>query len=1172
MTLNFILGKNQQDHHHEIMKLFSDDFSKFKNDEFFFIVPNHIKFESEINMLKDFGDIQGIDGLVATNKVQCFSLTRLAWYFLRGTDIFNTETLTDTKSAMIIRNIINQQKSHLKILSGMSNKPGFIDQLSSQFTEFQNGEVAPEDISKVLSEKSDELFTGKIDEINLIYKNYCEQIAQFATNNFKMDALADFFNKSLNSKHFHFYVEGFSTFTAVELQVIKSMLINCANVDISLVLKNPAIKPIDKTDFYARPAGTYNQLYNYAHENGVAFHNYFAKENRISDDLAKLEDYWIQSSTLQPIKASNFDSRNSVQVWKCTNKQTEVSAVSTYIRQMVANQGYRYKDFLILARDLNQYSSFVEAFMDENELPYFIDLQRKMTDHPFKQLIDLLFNLVNHGFQSDDAISILRTELLIPEEFANDNIAKFRDAVDLTENYVLANGITRRRWLGKEFESDATLDEEIDKNIINDYQSINRIKNYLSEIYTQLNDFLSETHSATDVASFLYEFLTQNRVFQRLTEWQNQAIEQNELTIADQPEQVVDKFNDILDEYVSVFGDTNFDSQSFIEILDSAFESAQYSQIPSTLDAVNISEIGMVQPNNRKITLILGSTVNNMPGTSVSNGIIADEERQLISENLSSEKYLNASDEVMNNSEPYLHDLTFSTSSERLIFTYPNFTDDNKQQDLSSYVTRIIEHFNISTEDVLLNPQPDDLSENNILRYVGSQDSTLNYLIRVSRASLDNKTSLSNKWKYIQNTLLSSDSDRSKFALSSLNYQNVPTNLDPTVVEKLYGNNINVSISRLETFYQNEYEYFLKYGLRLKPRQLFEITPAQNGSLYHAVLDGFVKLINQKDVDIRDLNDAQLKDFVGQIFQEQLKLPQNKIYLSSDRMGYLSKKAETTLLQLVNAIKQQLSRNKFKPTATEVAFGRIRNNHQDLPGLTYKISGGHVINVRGKIDRIDQMTLKDADYLAVIDYKSSARKFAFDAFLEGLTMQMPTYLQNLVANKNLFSKNLDVRIAGAFYSHIQNPKITLKKGVDLQTELLKQFKLDGLIVNDEELISNLDNLISGRSSNILPLKNAKSGVSINPKNAISDDDLFKILNYNKHLITNAGEKIYSGKLQINPYRDSQENTGLQFSDYRSILQFDAMLPENEYHEIIKRDKTDVLNRIKSILEGGAENA
>ncbi|AKP66590.1 PD-(D/E)XK nuclease family protein [Companilactobacillus ginsenosidimutans] len=1175
MTLNFILGKNQFDHHAKMMELFEKDFKNDKNGEFFFIVPNHIKFESEIRTLTDFGKIQGDDELVASSKVQCFSLSRLAWYFLRGTDVFNIETLTDTKSAMIIRRIISQHKSELKILAGMADKSGFIEQLRGQFTEFQNGKVAPEDVDEVIKKNNNDIFAGKIEELNLIYKNYSEEISKFATNSFKLDALAEFFDQKINTSHYYFYIEGFSTFTAAELNVVQSILLNCGGINISLSLDKPLTKPLEKTDFYARPAGTFTQLSNIAHDNQISFHSILADRPRVSDDIAVLENYWIQSSGNDAIQPSKLNSRNSVQIWKSTNKQAEVSAVSTYIRQLVANQGYRYKDFLILARDLNQYSSFIEAFMDENEIPYFVDLQRKMSDHPFKKLVDLLFDLRNHGLRSEDAIALLRTELLIPEKYQDRDISEFRSAVDLLENYVLANGVTRKRWLGNDFESDAALDPETDSTIINNYQLINEMKNYIKDIYLTLDEYFKNDQKAIDAASFLYNFMDSRGVFNVLSKWQVRAVEQNDLTSADQPQQVVDKFNTILDEYVSVFGNEIFNSQDFIEILDSAFESAEYSQIPSTLDAVNISEIGMVQPNNRKITLILGATVNNMPGTSVSTSIIADNERELISDNLESGKYLNASDEVMNNSEPYLHDLTFTTPSQRLIFTYPNYTEDNKQQEISSYVSRIENNFDIEEQDILLNPTPNENRENEVLRYIGSPESSLNYIIRVSRAALDNKDKLSNQWKYIRSKLLTDDNEQATKVLNSLEYKNIPMDLKPETVEKLYGDNINVSISRLETFYQNEYEYFLKYGLKLQPRKVFEVTPAQTGSLYHAVLDGLVKMLNNQGVDIRNLNDQQLTDFVHDIFQQQIKLPENKIFLSSDRMGFISKKAEQTLLQLVKAIKQQLSRNKFVPRATEVAFGKMNNTKQDLPGLSYQIAGNHTINVRGKIDRIDEMSIDNTDYLAVIDYKSSARSFDFDNFLAGLTMQMPTYLENLVSNKNMFSSNNDVKIAGAFYAHISNPKIQLKKGINVEQELLKKFKLDGLIVDDDELLENLDSLM-GRTSLILPIGQTKSkGISINSKSALSQEDLARILNYNQHLIKQAGEKIYSGKLQINPFRDSNNRTGLQFSDYKSILQFDAMLPENEYHEIInhgRNAKKEVLKRIQLILEDGNRNA
>jgi ATP-dependent nuclease, subunit B len=78
----------------------------------------------------------------------------------------------------------------------------------------------------------------------------------------------------------------------------------------------------------------------------------------------------------------------------------------------------------------------------------------------------------------------------------------------------------------------------------------------------------------------LYAFLTNNHVFEVLLTWQQQATEEQNLTLANQPEQIVNLFNQILDEYVTVFGEKEFESTDFISILDAAFENATYSQIP----------------------------------------------------------------------------------------------------------------------------------------------------------------------------------------------------------------------------------------------------------------------------------------------------------------------------------------------------------------------------------------------------------------------------------------------------------------------------------------------------------------------------------------------------------------------------------------------------------------
>lgn len=1178
MTLNFVLGANRFDHHKKMMELFNADYQRDPQGQFFFLVPNHIKFESEVNILREIGESNNTDEdkVIATNNVQTFSFSRLAWYFLRGDSDYNQETLTQTKAAMLLKNIVQKNQAKLKVFSKMIDKPGFIDQMISQFNEFTKGQIKPDDIEVALEGSDSFVFTDKIKDLELIYDEYLKETATYNTSDFQLNALADFLDKKIGSSHYYFYIEGFSNFTAIELNLVKKMIANSASTDISLVMEETVLNKTKDEDFFYRPAHTYDQLYDYVQQQHISTHNFLADELRVAPDLAKLEHFWIDSSEGRSTPKETID-KNAVQVWRATDKQTEVSAISSYIRRMVSigsyeegsdSKKYRFKDFLIVTRNLSEYSSFIESFMKSNDVPYFIDLQKKMANHPFKRLIDLLFAIHDKGMQEDDVISMLRTELLMPEEFKNDVIV-FRQAVDLTENYALTNGITKRGWLGDSFQPNVKLDPQRDKVKLQEYKQINVIKKFIKDISKQLDEFLDPDLNSLDSATALYNFLSTNRVFDTLLQWQKQATDAKNLSLANQPEQIVSLFNQILDEYVTVFGDETFKSQDFISILDSAFESATYSQIPSTLDAVSISEIGMIQPNNRKITIILGSTTANMPGATVSNNLVTDDERKFMNDALTDTgKFLNDTDEVVNNAEPFLHDIIFTSSSEKLIFTYPNLGEDNNELDLSNYVKRIQGHFGLEIEDKLANPLLDDSEDdpkyNYVLEYVGSKDATLNYLIRVSRAALDKNINIPNPWNYVKSKLITKDPEQTNFALGSLEYKNSPTDLLPETVDKLYGKNINVSISQLETFYKNEYEYFLQYGLRLHKRQLFEITPAQTGTIFHAVLDGLVKYLNNSDPvkKLTSFSDEQIHDLIHDLFEEEANRPENKIFNSSDRMKYISSKLESTLVQLVKNMKLQYSRNDFVPKRSEVSFGHM-NGQTDLPGLTFPISDQHKINVRGKIDRIDEMTLDELTYLAIVDYKSSAKKFDFAQFFGGLTMQMPTYIDDLRMNEDLFKDGTQpVKIGGALYEHIVNPFIMLTKAnTPLQQQIMANFKLTGLLINDEELLNNFD--VEARTKADKRSSNSPV-ISFGKKDVVTDDQLDEIIKYNRHLIKEAGRKIYSGKLKLNPFRYKETNA-LKYSDYRSIFEFDAMLPGNDYNDIINYNKDDVLKKISETL-------
>ena len=335
------------------------------------------------------------------------------------------------------------------------------------------------------------------------------------------------------------------------------------------------------------------------------------------------------------------------------------------------------------------------------------------------------------------------------------------------------------------------------------------------------------------------------------------------------------------------------------------------------------------------------------------------------------------------------------------------------------------------------------------------------------------------------------------------------------------------------------------------------------------------------------MNDTTIQNVVHELYQTELAKPSNRIYQSSPRMNYLSDKFEATLLQLVKNMHLQYQRNQFNPKASEVTFGPVKSTKKLIgPSWELNTKNHNRINVNGKIDRIDMMRIDDVDYLVVVDYKSSNKTFDLAGFEAGITMQMPTYFWSLQNNLNqpILEKILGVsdsdslKVGGALYEHITNPTVKENKIIaDSNIEVLKGFKMNGILLDDFKLRDKFDTTFEPVDHKKTKTKDAYQSLKPSPtidrngkKTLFTEDELNDILQYNQYLIEKAGENIYSGELKLNPYRKGQISA-LKYSDFQPIFQFDAMLDENEYHDIVDNGKKDILKAIREKLDKETED-
>ncbi|MEG0553653.1 MAG: PD-(D/E)XK nuclease family protein, partial [Carnobacterium sp.] len=258
----------------------------------------------------------------------------------------------------------------------------------------------------------------------------------------------------------------------------------------------------------------------------------------------------------------------------------------------------------------------------------------------------------------------------------------------------------------------------------------------------------------------------------------------------------------------------------------------------------------------------------------------------------------------------------------------------------------------------------------------------------------------------------------------------------------------------------------------------------------------------------------------------------------------------------------------MKTVQTEVLFGPLANQ-KGIEGLSFPLKNGGNLVIRGKIDRVDSLKVDNQHYLSVVDYKSSAHKFDYFEAYYGLAMQMITYLDTALLNAAELIGH-PAKPAGAFYVHVKNPFIKntqIKNEEALATEFLKEFKLDGLLLEEEELLLALDHTIEPTATSLVyPFKQLKNE-SLKSSKFVTLEEMAALRMHNQKLILDAGNAITEGVTTLRPFYEKRQHISTVSGEFKAVSQFDYMLPENNYRREEKLTREDILKLILEEKEG-----
>lgn len=1157
MPLQFLLGAGQNDAKERMVQKAQTWLEQDPTNRVFFLVPNYNKFEQEISLLSAMKqNTKNVE--FSTIRTQVFSFQRLAWFFLQRDGQIPGNVLSEAGNAMILRKILHERREELTIFRGEVNKTGFIQQLVSFYQEMQIGNVTVEDLDENGNDIDQVL---KLQDLKKVFAAYEEALLNYQVTNDDPLLLLQAYLSEQNLSNTLFIVSGFTRFNARELSVLNTLM-SCGELFVSLELDRPyPNEEPNPLNLFADPGKTYFQLKRSADAQQVPVRpDQFVRMNQTV--FNQIGDFWANQ------KKVDLSQTNQLKLTKYATVAEEIRKIGEEIRRLVRDEKYRYKDIQILMRNPNVYNSVLPDLFQKMAIPFYLDETQEMAAHPLIEFLQALFLIDNYNYRINDVFRMLRTELFAPFDWQPETWylaqQKYREKIDQTENVCLAYNFRGSAWTRSadwEF-----VDYDFEADVFNDAKQLeettNDVRRSVQQLLPAFFEKIKGAENGLTAAATFYHFLEESGVKRQLLFWRDQEVAKGNLDKARNHEQTWQALLDLLDEYVLIYGADAFDWEIFQDIFLAGLMNLTYGKIPTAIDQVRVNDLELARVDQMKVTFAIGLNNNDFPARFDDKGLLSAEERSAFNQNLPEGKFLPESNSSKVNREPFLAYSVFLSATEKLYLSVSTTVDGEKKLEISSFLRQLSQGLNIPVKEnqpLRLTSAPED--------HLGSMRTLLSDLIALNRYAQDENRAFLPAWrelqKFIQNSSLAPMAQR---VFKSLQDLNVPRDLLPETAEQLYGKNLYVSVSRIENFYNCQYKYFANFGLGLKERTIYGLTPAAAGDFYHEALDHFFRILKEQGLRLAELKEAERNQLADEVLKKIFGELKFAILSSSARMNYIRYQLSRTIQKVSWGLVQQGVRTKFEPQQTEIIFGSI-GGQKGIPGINLPLSNGGKVAIRGKIDRLDQLESNESDWLSVIDYKSSPHSFNVADAYYGIALQLITYLDVAVTDFSE-AKGKEIKPAGAYYLHVHNP--VLKDSKNIEKDMLKAYQYDGLFAKEPELYDQLDQSLQEKESSLLfPIKKDKNGQTVivsQSKDKFYDLSEIDILRqYNREKIQKAGNQIVSGEIKLNPtYKDNQR-IACQYCPFRSVCKFDAMLKENNYHRLEKLSKEEVLKRMEEEL-------
>ncbi|MCL2416206.1 MAG: PD-(D/E)XK nuclease family protein, partial [Defluviitaleaceae bacterium] len=618
----------------------------------------------------------------------------------------------------------------------------------------------------------------------------------------------------------------------------------------------------------------------------------------------------------------------------------------------------------------------------------------------------------------------------------------------------------------------------------------------------------------------------------------------------------------VFEKLTEILGEQEFTIAEFTKIITAGFEGSELALAPPSLDQLVVGDMRRSRFGSILGLICLGAVEGSLPASSPEGGLLGDEERAYLS---------NSGIELAKNSMARIHEEQF--------LIYASFVKPAEFLAISCHIGDLSGKPTMPARllDKIVDMIPRiskiefDKMESSMISNISSTAPTFAQLIQILRKFTEDEKPIPDIYLDALGLLINDTEygEKLSFIYDTMDIFSKSDNLSRKSIEKLYGGRIRSSVSKLEKYNECAFAYFLRYNINAQRRRLYEVETIDIGNILHNILNDFAQ--NMISSDILTMDEGNIEKLAENSVAAIIEASDNGILKSSGKYMHFAQRVKEISISSTLALVEHLRRGDFNLFRNEMGF----SDASELGFIDVALDSGAIMNLEGRIDRVDIMENNGNSFIKIIDYKSGSATFSLSEVYYGIQLQLLIYLGAFLSGLQR-SKGADfigeILPAAVFYFNLANPIIGFSKKLDdnpeaVRQNLLKEFRLSGIVLDENDVIFGLDREIAG-DSDIIPV-GLKKGVNAESEEldfkgssmVVSRTGFDKFIQYSLNKAKKIGEDISKGFIPISPYTHKTRNS-CRFCDYRSVCRFDPSLDGEKMRHLRPLSNIEVKEKIE----------